>query len=291
VGSWVREFGGSRFVGSGFVGSWFVMVVLVALLSSQDRQSGQTSTGLAYDRQGNGPAVVLITGSNLDRRMWAREAEWLTPHFTVVRYDLRAHGQSALPVPTLTPVADLVALLDHLNIKKASLVGLSAGAGIALDAALDAPDRVERIVVAAPTISGYVPKSIPPFFADLRAALQAKDYPRANEVLIASPLFATPPESQALVRTMVTENNRLWSVTREMMPPPGKPALDRLESIKAPLLVLVGEKDGDAMKEQGDLLARRVPGANLVVVPGGGHLLNLTSPREFQEAVAGFLKP
>ena len=266
-----------------------VACFLAGLLLGQAPQSGQTPTGLAYDRQGNGPAVVLITGSNLDRRMWSREVEWLKPNFTVVRYDLRAHGESAMPRPTLTPVADLVALLDHLGIKKASLVGLSAGSAIAIDAALDAPDRIEKVVVAAPVVSGFVARTPPPFLADLRAAIQAKDYARANDVMLASPLFGVPQESQLLVRTMVTENNRLWSVTREMMAPPGEPALDRLETIKTPLLVLVGENDGDAMKEQGELLAKRVPAAKLVMVPGGGHLLNLTSPRAFEEALSGFL--
>ena len=55
-------------------------------------RSGKTDNGIAYDIQGSGPAVVLITGSNLDRRMWAHEASWLATTHTVVRYDLRAHG-------------------------------------------------------------------------------------------------------------------------------------------------------------------------------------------------------
>ncbi len=57
-------------------------------------RAGKTKSGIAYDVQGKGPVVVLITGSNLDRRMWTREAEWLAPDHTVIRYDLRAHGQS-----------------------------------------------------------------------------------------------------------------------------------------------------------------------------------------------------
>ena len=57
-------------------------------------RAGKTSTGIAYDVRGSGPAIVLLTGSNLDRRMWNREAEWLSKSYTVVRYDLRAHGES-----------------------------------------------------------------------------------------------------------------------------------------------------------------------------------------------------
>jgi pimeloyl-ACP methyl ester carboxylesterase len=88
---------------------------------------------------------------------------------------------------------------------------------------------------------------------------------------------------------MVTENDRLWTVPRELMKMPERPAIDRLEQVKVPTLVLIGEQDV-AQKEQADLLGRRVPGARVVMIPGGGHLLNLTSPRAFELAIAPFLR-
>src|SRR5262245_2478460 len=88
-------------------------------------RAGMTKGGIAYDVQGKGPVVVLISGANLDRRMWTREAEWLAPSYTVVRYDLRAHGQSKLPETPFNHVDDLLALLDELEIPKATLIGLS----------------------------------------------------------------------------------------------------------------------------------------------------------------------
>jgi len=271
----------------------FVCVLVVGgLCTSPAAQSaireGKTTTGIAYDVQGHGPVVVLITGSNLDRRMWARDATWLAKDHTVVRYDLRAHGRSDGATATFSNLGDLYAVLDELRIAKAALVGLSAGSTIALDAALDAPDRVERVVLAGPTISGFASTARPPFLGDLMAALQARDYKRAGEVLLATPVFAVPKESEPLVRQMVMENDRLWSVPREMMQAT-KPAVDRLGQVKAPTLVLVGEND-TLQREQADLLARQVPGAHLVVVPGGGHLLNLTSPEAFESAVRDFLR-
>jgi 3-oxoadipate enol-lactonase len=252
--------------------------------------SEKTPTGLAYERVGSGPAVVLIPGSNLDRRMWNREVEWLKPRFTVIRYDLRAHGESDLPVPTMSPVDDLISLLDATGVRRANLVGLSAGSTIALDAALQAPDRIDRIVVAAPTISGYRPSELPPFLPALTAALRSHDYDRANQVLLDSPLLAVPPEARPLVETMVRQNSRLWTVPPDRMKPPSRTAIDHLEDIRAPLLVLVGERDIAASREQGDLLAKRVGNARLVVVPGGGHLLNLTSPDAFQAETSRFLQ-
>jgi pimeloyl-ACP methyl ester carboxylesterase len=251
--------------------------------------SGRTTTGIAYDVQGSGPVVVLITGSNLDRRMWAREAAWLAEDHTVVRYDLRAHGQSDTATAPFSHLGDLLALLDELTIEKATLIGLSAGSTIALDAALEAPSRVARLVLAAPAISGFVPKERPPFTADLIAALQSRDYKKAADVLLATPVFFAPPESAGLVRQMVTENDRLWTVPRELMKMPDRPAVDRLEQVNVPTLVLIGERDV-AQQEQADLLGRRVPGARMVMIPSGGHLLNLTSPVEFQRMLASFLR-
>jgi 3-oxoadipate enol-lactonase len=264
-----------------------VLLTVAITVAAQTRSSGKTTTGLAYDIVGDGPVVVLITGSNLDRRMWARETEWLSTTHKVIRYDLRAHGQSDNATAPFSNLDDLRSLLDELNITKATFIGLSAGSTIALDLALQAPQRVERLVLAGPAISGYVPKEQPPFAANLIAALQAGDYKKAGEVLLGTSVFAAPPESQALVRSMVMENDRLWTVPREMVKPSLR-AVDKLEEVKASTLVLIGEKD-TSQREQADLLARRVPGARLIVVPGGGHLLNLTSPKEFQSAVSSFL--
>lgn len=257
------------------------------LAGAQSVRDGKTASGIGYDVQGSGPVVILLSGSNLDRRMWNREAAWLSKTHTVVRYDLRAHGQSDTATAPFSMLGDLIGVMDALKIDKAALIGLSAGSAIALDAALEHPDRVERIVLAGPAPSGYVSKTPLPFLGDMFAALKAGDYKKVSEVLLATSVFAAPPDAQPLVRQMVTENDRMWTVKRELMLAP-KPAVDRLESVKVPTLVLVGDKD-EFQREPAELLAARIPGARLVRVPGGGHLLNLTSPNEFDAAIIGFL--
>jgi pimeloyl-ACP methyl ester carboxylesterase len=87
---------------------------------------------------------------------------------------------------------------------------------------------------------------------------------------------------------MVMENQRLWTVDPALMKGTLVPAIDRLEQVQVPTLVLIGDND-DLQREQAELLAKRMPRAKLVRVRGGGHLLNLTSPAEFQDAVTAFL--
>jgi 3-oxoadipate enol-lactonase len=261
--------------------------LVAAALSQAGPRAGKTPGGIAYDVQGAGPAVVLLTGSNLDRRMWDREAAWLSKTHTVIRYDLRAHGQSDTATKPFSMLGDLIEVLDTLTIQKATLIGLSAGSTIALDAALEHPDRIERIVLSGPAPSGYVSKMMPPFVAPLMEALKAGEFKKIPDILLATPVFAAPPDAQPLVRQMVVENDRLWSMNRSFMQAT-KPAFDRLESVRVPTLVLIGDQD-EWQKEPAEIIATRVPGARLVRVPGGGHLLNLTSPREFDAAIRSFL--
>ena len=219
--------------------------------------------------------------------MWTWETAWLAKEHTVLRYDLRAHGQSDTATAPFSNLGDLHAVLDDLKIATATLIGLSAGSTIALDAALDMPTRIERIVLAGPTISGFVPTIRPSFAGALTAALHARDYKRAGEVLLATPVFSVPKESQSIVRDMVMENDRLWSVPRQLVQAT-QPAVERLGQVNVPTLILVGAND-TLQREQADLLAKQVPNARLVVIPGGGHLLNLTSPAAFESAVRDFL--
>ena len=267
------------------------IALLIALTAeAQSIKKGKTSSGIAYDVQGSGPFLVMISGANMDRRMWDREAAWLSKAYTVVRYDLRAHGESDSTIGTepFSNHGDLVSVLDALKITKASLLGLSAGATIALDAALSIPDRVDRIVLSGPGISGFVPKQPPPFSADVIKALQEGNYRKVSELLLATSVFACPPASQPLVRQMMIDAERVWTVDRKLMKGPPQNAIDRLESNKVPALVLIGDKD-EAAGEQAEVLARRLAGSKVVRVAGGGHLLNYTSPKEFDAAVREFL--
>jgi pimeloyl-ACP methyl ester carboxylesterase len=251
--------------------------------------NAQSANGLVYDVVGRGPAVVLIHGTNLDRRLWDDDVAWLANGRTVIRYDLRGQGASPTPVERFSNHGDLLALLDELGIERASLVGLSSGVQVALDAALTAPARVDRLVLVSPSLAGFVPEPLPAFFADLGAALGAEDYDRANQVLLASPIMSVPPRHAERVRSMVEGSQRLWLIPYSLVELASPPALERLEMVGAPALVLTGENDLDAVQAQADLLERRMPAATRVTVTGGGHLLNLTSPDAFRRRVDGFL--
>lgn len=249
----------------------------------------QSENGLTYDLSGHGPTIVLIHGTNLDRRMWTDDAGWLQHQATVLRYDLRGQGSSAYPVEKFSNHRDLIALLEELKIESATLVGLSAGVQVALDVALEAPQLVQSLVLVSPSLLGYPPTEMPAFFTDLMTALEAGDFAKANEVLLASSIMSVPVEHSDLVRRMVTENERLWTFPYQLVEIASPFAIQQLEEIQTQTLILDGENDLTAIREQAELLAGRLPHAERITISGGGHLLNLTSPDEFRTALSEFL--
>jgi pimeloyl-ACP methyl ester carboxylesterase len=110
----------------------------------------------AYDEAGSGPAVVLCHAGIADRRMWTGPFQALAAGGRVVRFDWRGYGESGPATADHTLHADLLGLLDALDIDRAVLAGCSAGGAAALDTALTAPDRVAGLVLVGPGLSGHM---------------------------------------------------------------------------------------------------------------------------------------
>ena len=139
------------------------LLIVVGCDSAGNQQvtSARSANGLAYDLMGEGPIVVLIHGTNLDRRMWEGDVAWLQEHARVLRYDLRGQGASDSPTEAYSNHADLLALMNERGETEATLVGLSAGAQVALDVALESPERVRRMVLASPSPADTCPRRCP----------------------------------------------------------------------------------------------------------------------------------
>src|SRR5579863_4924996 len=115
----------------------------------------RTGCDLAGERwPGGAPLLVLLHEGVSDRRGWRQVAQRLAPQVTVVAYDRRGYGESPVSTAPFTHAADLLAILDREQAGQAWLAGASAGGGLALDAALLAPDRVAGLVLIGSAVSG-----------------------------------------------------------------------------------------------------------------------------------------
>lgn len=120
-----------------------------------------------YEVRGQGaPVVLLHAGAQYDHTMWDGQVQALARLHRVIRYDLRGFGRSSRPSGPFSPTADLLRVLDTLGVERAALVGLGMGSGVAINFALQHPERVDRLVLA--TLGApppYIPR--PPGSADL----------------------------------------------------------------------------------------------------------------------------
>jgi pimeloyl-ACP methyl ester carboxylesterase len=271
--------------------SAFLLLFLAPVPSAAQVTTGVSSAGLYYEVSGTGETVVLIHAFSVDRRMWAPQIAALEGRFRVIRYDLRGHGKSEGPSAPYAPHEDLRSVFDALNINRATLVGLSAGATIATDFAIAHPDRVTRVILASPGLSGHVPLTPLTWTQPVFQAAGAGDPEGAARLWAETPIMALRNDFTAAstVRDLVMSNVRLWTYrtnpARQLMPP----AIGRLSEVKCPALVILGEQDLPHIKEIASLLASGIPGARLVTIPRAGHMVNLDARDAFNQAVDSFL--
>mgnify|MGYP001557104857 CR=1 FL=1 len=250
---------------------------------------------LYYEVAGTGePTVVLIHGGMLDNSMWDGQFAMLSQSHRVVRYDSSAHGQSALPPEAYWDHMDLRGLMDHLGIERAVLVGLSMGGRVAIDMALEEPDRVEAVVAVSSGLSGY--RFVSDFHMENRKSLIAAW--KSGEFDAVVEAFQrewtdgphrspedVDPEIRERVRVMARNTVESVMEGRSLRPP----AIDRLAELKLPMLVVVGELDMPGIHEIADLLIAANPNAELVTVPDVAHMVTMEEPGEFNRLLLDFL--
>jgi pimeloyl-ACP methyl ester carboxylesterase len=260
-----------------------------------NRQTVSVNGGtLAYDITGSGPPVVLISGGGtLDRRGWDGQIAALSSRHTVVRYDIRGIGGSSRPDAPFSHSDDLYTLLIGLGIAPACVIGLSMGAAIALDVALDHPEAINGLILAAPGLSSDRE-------AHLEAPLQACELVRKNGLPSVAEMIVSLPAVLALasadvrekVKTIYLDNAAVFEsdyALARLWQPTTPAARERISSIRVPTLILVGDRDSPDVRETVSVLAANIHDARSIVVPGAAHLLNLDAPDAFNQAVGDFL--
>lgn len=250
-------------------------------------------TRLYYERGGQGPAVILLHGGNLDARMWDDQMPVLVKSFTVIRYDIRPYGRSAGTEKGFSSVEDLRALMDHLNVKTASLVGLSLGGRIAIDFALTYPDRVDRLVLMGPGLTGYAFNPNDETMKPILAKAREGDAAGAMDLWLQHPMMApamSRPKVAARIREIAKDNLQVWRrlPVGEQVPTP--PAIKRLGDVTAPTLIIVGQRDVPDIQAIAKLLQRDVKGARTEMIPGAAHMPNMEDPERVNRLLLSFLR-
>jgi pimeloyl-ACP methyl ester carboxylesterase len=256
---------------------------------------------LAYETAGQGPPILFLHSVIADSRMWDREFQSYSADHQTIRFDLRGFGGSSPASTAFSYGEDIKALLTHLRVPRPYLVGSSMGGAFAIDFALENPEMVRGLLLAAPGLSGGLE---PPFRPEETAAFEYDDTksqevarawskgdaPAAFELLRQLWCSALEGPSLELFRRMVDENSTEVLDNRSMQlatsPPP---AAGRLGTIHAPTTILVGDRDNPSSECFAKRIAGSIPGAHLATVAGADHLINLSRPAAFDAALRAAL--
>jgi pimeloyl-ACP methyl ester carboxylesterase len=249
-----------------------------------------------YERSGAGFPVLFIHAGIADSRMWEPQAVALAERFDMIRPDLRGFGNSELPPVPYSGVDDMIALLDDLDVDRAHVVGCSMGGTLAIDLALEHPERVKRLVLVAAGISGSnLGTADAALFTDIEAAEKANDMAAVNKAEVRlwvdgprRPEGSAPAAMRDLVLDMNGRSlNTDWSSAKSQQIDP--PAINRLKDIAAPTLVIVGDQDLPHASANADVMVSKIHGAQRVEIRDAAHLPSLERPEEFNRVLLDFL--
>lgn len=256
---------------------------------------------LYYETAGAGHPLVLIHAGVAHSAMWDDQWAEFARHYRVIRYDTRGFGRSATEDVEFANRRDLAALLDHLGVASAYVVGVSRAGAIAIDFTLEYPERVDALIPVAAGVSGFEPQPSEAnkhewaMFDEMDAAEERKDIERLLELELrmwvdgpAQPVGRAAPALRQRVYEMMRFNADHHE-TGGKHQPLDPPALGRLGEIKAPTLVIVGEYDTTMTLAMADLLAEGIPGARKALMRDTAHVPNMEKPAEFSKLVLEFL--
>ena len=254
--------------------------------------------GIAYDTTGEGPVVVFLHGIGGNRTNWHDQLPAFADRgYCAVSWDARGYGLSDDydgPLDFADFSHDLARLLDHLEVGRAHLVGLSMGGRILQDFFPRYPDRVATLVLCA-TFPGFdaalTPEKRAEFVRLRKAPLVAGKEPKDIAPVVAKTLIgprATDAHFQRLVDSMTMLHKESYIKTIE-----ASTLYDRsasLPDIAVPVLLVFGGGDTLALPAVGERMAAELPNSRLIVMPEAGHLVNIEFPEAFNEHVLGFLE-
>lgn len=256
---------------------------------------------LSYETAGpiSSPALLLVHAGIANLRMWDPQIAALSRGHFVIRSDSRGFGQTTTTDVEYSNRADLLALLDHLGIARATVIGCSRGGGIAIDFALEHPERVAGLVTIGSGPSGHPEVALTDredeLFSELDRAWESEDWALLARLEVR--LWSIGPTRHeadldpgfvgtAFALNADKPNHSHESATALPLQPP---AYARLDEISVPALITVGDQDLSVAVTQYEYLLGSIPGAAGHVFTNAAHLPSVEKPDEFERVLVAWL--
>jgi 3-oxoadipate enol-lactonase len=240
----------------------------------------------------NAPVLVLSNSLGTDMRLWDGHLPALVERFRVIRYDHRGHGGTPVPDAPFSMddlADDVVALLDRLEVERASFCGVSLGGMVSMALASKTPERVERLVLCCTSANMASPEIWAERIATVRERSTAAVVDATMERWFTEAFRGKDPPEVALAREMVLATpDEGYAACGEAIA-----AMDQLDSIKAisaPTLVLAGADDPSTPADpHGKAIHERITGSTMVVIPSASHMAVLERPEAVRAVILSHL--
>jgi pimeloyl-ACP methyl ester carboxylesterase len=271
--------------------SVFLSIPSYGILNAQIPDSGYIKVGkdsIFYESSGSGKVIILIHDGLLDREVWNNQFFHYSKYFRVIRYDRRGYGNSSPSSEHYSNPEDLNTLFTYLKIDSACLIGCSSGGGLAIDFTLQYPQKVTSLVLVGAVVGGlpytshmttrggYLPPDI-------------KDFKEVSIYYTSKDPYEIYYENTAVKET-ATELVKKYPL-RDNAPHTYDPqAYRRLNEIKVPALIIVGEFDIPDVHAHSGAINAGILNSKRIIIPRSGHLVPMEQPDLFNEAVDNFLK-
>ena len=234
---------------------------------------------------GRGPLLLFLHGIGGNRAHWTSQLTFFSRHYRAAAWDARGYGDSddyEGPLRFDDFTGDLLRVVNFLEERKAHLVGLSMGGRIARNFALKHPERVATLTLAntSPGFDALSAEEVLRYVEERRRLA-----PPSERRLLGS--RAGPGAQEALLASFhaLRNDSYLKALEASVAQDRGAP----LEKLAVPTLVITGDEDRVYPPALAQGMAQRIPGAELVVLEGCGHLSNLEQPERFNAALLDFI--
>lgn len=248
---------------------------------------------LFYEAAGEGETIVLIHDGILHRVTWDAQFEVLAKDYEVVRYDRRGYGDSSKAEAEYSDIKDLEKLFEQLKIQKAIVMGMSYGGSLAIDFTLVNPDRVTKIVLVGSIVSGYgYSEHMSNRGGHLTEAIWESPKALRRYFFEKDPYTIWEGNKEAREKGLLMIEKYPHNLDLErykLLQGPERPALGRLNEIKAPTLIVVGEFDIPDVHAHAGVIEAGIPGSKRVIVNSAAHHVPSEQPEILNELILKFL--
>ena len=257
---------------------------------------------LYYESIGSGKPLILISGLGYPLWQWHKMVPYLAEHFQVIAFDNRGVGQSDKPSGPYTAqmlATDTVGLLDALDIEKAVIIGHSMGGFIAQAIALDFPERASKLILCSTNFGGPNHIPISPKAMAVLSDLSSDPLTRFTNGLKVSTApgwaDANPQIVQGWTEWRIANPMDIEGYQAQMAIGLGLISAEsafenRLPTINIPTLILFGEHDNVVPPTNAELLAQKIAGSKVVIIPDAGHFFPIEVPETASQIIVDFVK-